>query len=196
MQKLIGKIACLGEGAPWIFKLMSRIYRSLAFSLQNNKALLEASSDKFKALISQIQQNNFVGNQADIANQINFALTLVAKLVNINKHMYVVNKTMHEDLEFIRQAFNNDSGINFKTPIAFIIPRMPTASLFGDSSLLLCGGYSIQLKIWWFLPFPEEVVSRTLLHLKNNKDQTFISINCLDFITIIINYCAALMAFY
>ena len=26
MQKLIGKIARLGEGAPWIFKLMSHIY--------------------------------------------------------------------------------------------------------------------------------------------------------------------------
>ncbi len=33
MQKLIGKIARLGEGAPWIFKLMSHIYTSLAFAL-------------------------------------------------------------------------------------------------------------------------------------------------------------------
>jgi hypothetical protein len=73
---------------------------------------------------------------------------------------------------------------------------MPTASLFGDSSLLSCGGYSIKLRIWWFLPFPEEIVQRTLLHLKNNKDQTFISINCLEFITIILNYCAALTAFH
>ncbi len=72
---------------------------------------------------------------------------------------------------------------------------MPTACLFGDS-LLLCGGYSIQLEIWWFLPFPEEIVSQTLLHLKNNKDQTFTSINCLEFVTIILNYCTALMAFY
>jgi hypothetical protein len=44
MQKLIGKIARLGEGAPWIFKLMSHNYTSLAFALQNNKTLLEASS--------------------------------------------------------------------------------------------------------------------------------------------------------
>ncbi len=48
MQKLIGKIARLGKGAPWIFKLMSHIYTSLACALQNNKDLLEASLDKFK----------------------------------------------------------------------------------------------------------------------------------------------------
>jgi hypothetical protein len=33
MQKLIGKIARLGEVAPWIFKLMSHLYTSLAFAL-------------------------------------------------------------------------------------------------------------------------------------------------------------------
>jgi hypothetical protein len=58
MQKLIGKIVRLGEGAPWIFKLMSHIYTSLAFALQNNKTLLEASSHKFRSLISQIQWSN------------------------------------------------------------------------------------------------------------------------------------------
>jgi hypothetical protein len=54
MQKLIGRIAWLGKGAPWIFKLMSHIYTSLAFALQNNKDLLEASLDKLRLLILQI----------------------------------------------------------------------------------------------------------------------------------------------
>jgi hypothetical protein len=175
---------------------MSHIYTSLAFALQNNKALLEPLSGKFKTLIFQIQQKHFIGNQADIAKQINFALKMAAKLVNNSKHMYIVNKTMREELEFIRHALDDDSGIRFETPIAFIIPRIPTAALFGDSSLLLCGDYSIQLKIWWFLPFPKEVVSQTLLHLKKNNDQSIICINCLEFITIIINYCAALMVFH
>ncbi len=34
MQKLVGKLARLGEGAPWIFKLMSHLYTSLAFAPQ------------------------------------------------------------------------------------------------------------------------------------------------------------------
>jgi hypothetical protein len=40
-------MAHLGEGAPWIFKLMSHIYTSLAFALKQNKALLLACSPKF-----------------------------------------------------------------------------------------------------------------------------------------------------
>jgi hypothetical protein len=50
-------------------------------------------------------------------------------------------------------------------------------------------------KFWWHLSFPKEVVERTLLHLKNNSDETFISINCLEYVTIIINYCASKVAF-
>jgi hypothetical protein len=89
MQKLFGKIARLGKGAPWIFKLMSHIYTSLAFALQSNKALLEVSLDKFKLLVSQIQSKQFSGNQADIAKQVNYALKTAAKLVNNSKHMYI-----------------------------------------------------------------------------------------------------------
>jgi hypothetical protein len=88
MQKLIGKIARLGKGAPWIFKLMSHIYTSLAFALQRNKALLEVSSDKFKLLVLQILSKQFSGNQADIAKQVNYTLKTAAKLVNNSKHMY------------------------------------------------------------------------------------------------------------
>jgi hypothetical protein len=40
MHKLIGKLARLGKGAPWIFKLMSHLYTSLAYVLKNNKKLL------------------------------------------------------------------------------------------------------------------------------------------------------------
>jgi hypothetical protein len=33
------------------------------------------------------------------------------------------------------------------------------------------------------------------VHLKNNSDETFISINCLEYVTIIINYCASKAVF-
>jgi hypothetical protein len=47
IQKLVGKIARLSEGALWIYKLMSHIYTSLAFTLKQNNALLLACSPKF-----------------------------------------------------------------------------------------------------------------------------------------------------
>jgi hypothetical protein len=88
-----------------------------------------------------------------------------------------------------------DSGIKFETPIAHLIPRTPTALIIGDSSLLAFSGHLITLDFWWHLSFPMKVVERTLLHLKNNSDKSFISINCLEFVTIILNYCASLVVF-
>jgi hypothetical protein len=42
--------------------------------------------------------------------------------------------------------------------------------------------------------FPDDIVHQALLHLSNNEDETFISINCLEFMTVIINYFAAITA--
>ncbi len=194
MQKLIGKIARLGEGAPWIFKIMSHLYTSLAFALQSNKAFLEASSPKFKALVNQIHKKQFSGDASDIAKQMSFAMKTTAKMVNSNKSFYPINESMREELNFIRQALSEDSGIKFKTPIAFLIPRMPTGLAFGDSSLTGCGGYSTKFKFWWHLAFPEKVLERTLLMIKSKNDPTLISINALEYVTVIINYCASLVA--
>ncbi len=152
MQKLVGKLARLGKGAPWIFKLMSHLYASLAYMLKNNKKLLKNCSKEFRELIDQIEQKQFFGKQADH----NFG------------HKYFVNLTMREELNFISESLKPDSGIVFETPIAHLIPQIPMASIIGDSSLLSCGGYSTTLKFWWHLLFPHKVIARTLLHLKNN----------------------------
>jgi hypothetical protein len=87
------------------------------------------------------------------------------------------------------------SKISFETLIAFIIPRTPSASLFGDSSLTPCGGYSIDLHFWWFVPFPDKIVAKTLLHLKNDSEQNFVLINVLEYVTVILNYYGTLTAY-
>jgi hypothetical protein len=176
IQKLVRKMARLGKDAPWIFKFMSHIYTSLAFALKQNKALLLACSSKFQELADKIEQKQFSRNQSEIAKELNFASKTAAKLVNSHKQVYAINKTMQAQLDFIRQALNNDSGIAFEAPIAFIIPRTPTATLFGDSLLQACGGYSTTLQVWWYISFPDDIIWRTLLHLSNNKNETFISI--------------------
>jgi hypothetical protein len=68
-------------------------------------------------------------------------------MVNSHEQVYLINGTMQGEIYFIRQALTEDSGIPFEVPIAFIIPRTPAASLFGDSSLLACGGYSTALQV-------------------------------------------------
>jgi hypothetical protein len=76
-----------------------------------------------------------------------------------------------------------------------MIPRTPTASLFGDSSLTACDGCSLELEFWWHIDFPTEIVERTLLHIPDESDLRFISINCLEYFTIIINDCTARVYF-
>ena len=195
MQKLVGKLARLGEGAPWIFKLMSHLYTSLAFALKSNTELLEKSSSGFRDLVKQITKKTFSGKISDHQRHINFTMKKAAKMVNRNHATYHVNRTMREELNFLLDALKPDSGIKFETPIAHLIPRTPTASILGDSLLLSCGGYSITLKFWWHFIFPSDVVERTLLHLKDNSNESFILINCLEYFTIIVNYCASLVVF-
>jgi hypothetical protein len=103
---------------------------------------------------------------------LNFALKTALMMVNSHSQVYIINKTMRKELRFIRQALQEKSKKSFKAPIAFIIPRMPSASLFGDSSLTSCGGYSTDLRFWWFIPFPDEIIARTLMHLKMIRSKT------------------------
>ena len=156
---------------------MSHIYTSLAFSLKQNKELLLTCSPKFCEIVGNIECKYFFGNHSEIAKELNFALKTAARMVNHCKQVYVINETMLGEIDFIRQALRDDSEILFEVPIAFIIPRTPTASLFGDSSLQACGGYSTTLRVWWYISFPNEIVQRTLLDLKNNESKNFISIN-------------------
>jgi len=91
---------------------------------------------------------------------------------------------------FVRSFFLNRTLHGKHT--AHIIPRTPTFTSFGDSCLEGAGGYCISLDFWWHIPFPEAVIQRNLKHKEDNKDGLLISINVLEFVTVIINYCAAL----
>jgi hypothetical protein len=151
MQKLVGKLACLGEGAPWIFKLMSHLYTSLTFALKSNTELLEKSSSGFRDLVKQIMNKTFTRKILDHQRHLNYEMKQAAKMVNKHRQQYLVNATMRDKLNFIKKALSPNSGIKFETAIGHLIPRTPTASIIGDSSLLACGGYSIKLKFWWHL---------------------------------------------
>jgi hypothetical protein len=191
MQKLIGKLARLGEGAPWIYKVMSKLYTSMSIALRSNTEFLNNSSTEFCEIIKQIYSNNYQGKASDHQQHVRYAMKQAAKMTNSHKHQYHISAMMREELDFLSQALSPESSIVFETPIAHVIPRVPSAQIIGDSLLTGCGGYSIRLKFWWHLIFPDEITKRTLLHLTSKNDPTLISINCLEYVTIIVGYCAA-----
>jgi hypothetical protein len=81
MHKLVSKLVRLGKGAPWIYKLMSHLYTSLAHALKNNKKLLESCLKKIRDIVSQIEQKQFFGKQTDLQRNVNFAFKRAAKMV-------------------------------------------------------------------------------------------------------------------
>jgi hypothetical protein len=54
------------------------------------------------------------------------------------------------------------------------------------------GGFSNTLGFWWQICFPDELVQRTLQFKTNKDDGMLVLINVLEFVTVIIKYCAAL----
>ena len=48
----------------------------------------------------------------------------------------------------------------------------------------------MELRFWWHIAFPTEIVRRTMRYLQDNKDKNLISINVLEFVTVIIDFCA------
>jgi hypothetical protein len=78
-------------------------------------------------------------------------------------YQYNINKTMRYKIEFFRNKIKPDSGIEWETPIAHLIPQTPFATTIGDSLLEGAGGFSTTLGFWWHICFPDEVVQHTLL---------------------------------
>ena len=58
---------------------------------------------------------------------------------------------MWQEIKFFCEKLCPSSGILWDTPIAHIIPRIPTTTAFGDSCLEGAGGYSISLGFWWHI---------------------------------------------
>jgi hypothetical protein len=115
-----------------------------------------------------------------------------AKLTHHASYQYNINRTMRYEIKFFRDKLKPDSGIKWKTPIAHLIPRMPFAMTIGDSSLGGTGGFSVTVGFWWHISFPDKVVWHTLRFKTSNNNGMLMLINVLEFVMVIINYCAAL----
>ncbi len=196
-QKLTGKLGHLVQGVTWIFHLLSHLYASIVYALFKNKRFLLESLREFQDIVNSLKKGTYLRTNTNETRHISFAMKRAAKLVHHAKYRYNINKTMHQEIDFFHKKLQPLSDITWETPIAHIIPRMPTATAFADSCLEGAGGYWISLGYWWHLPFLKEVIQQTLIRnrKKDNKDGLLILINVLKFVIFIINYCASLHMF-
>jgi hypothetical protein len=191
-QQLVGKLARMAEAAPWLFHLLSHLYSLIVHALSGNKQLLEESSDKFWVALSAAKSTHYQLDNKDRFKKIAFAIKQAAKMVHHSRAKYNISKWMKSKIEFFQTAIEDDSMILWKTPIAHLIPRTPSAVTIGDSCLEGAGGYSIGLGFWWHLAFPHDIVIHTLKNNKDGANGPLVSINVLEFVTVIINYCVAI----
>jgi hypothetical protein len=63
MHKLVSKLVRLGKGAPWIYKLMSHLYTSLAHTLKHNKNLLESCSKNLETLSAKSSRSSSLASK-------------------------------------------------------------------------------------------------------------------------------------
>jgi hypothetical protein len=121
-QKLTGKLARLAEGANWVFHLLSHLYSSIAYALSDNKALLLESSQEFQEIIIGLKTGAFITPCVDLARHTNFAMKRAARLVHHASYQYNINSTMHSEIKFFRDKLRPNSGTEWETPIAHLIP--------------------------------------------------------------------------
>ena len=119
----------------------------------------------------------------------------VSKSLYQSKEPCFISKELSLELSFLRQILEQPSTYKWECPIAHLVPRSPDYTSTGDASLFAGGGYSLDLKFWWYIHWPEEVHSKTLKFFTINKKDSstgeLISINLLEFAVVIINYATA-----
>ncbi len=122
-QILTGKLAHLVVGANWLFHLLSHLYLSIAYALSENKRLPTKSSAEFQNILLAIQTNAFVTPCTDLARHTSFTMKRASKLTHHASYQYNINRTMHYNIKFFCDKLKLDSGIEWETPIAHLIPR-------------------------------------------------------------------------
>jgi hypothetical protein len=161
-QKLTGKLARLAKGANWVFHFLSHLYSSIAYALSENKRLLVESLQEFCDMILVIQSGKFFTPCKDLTRLTSFTMKRAAKMTHYF-YKYNINTTMQAEIEFFQEKLKPESGIEWETPLAHLIPQTPFATMIGNSSLEGVGGFSISLGFWWHICFPDKIVKQTLL---------------------------------
>jgi hypothetical protein len=120
-----------------------------------------------------------------------FASSTLARKVWHSNDKHFINQSLKAELKALRDIMNEPEKYKWSTPIAHLINRTAEYYCAGDACLTGAGGFSRDAKFWWFLQWPKEVTSKTLkefsIRVRLDKEN-FISINLLEYATILINY--------
>ena len=196
ISELTGRLGFVSDTAPWLRFLMSHLYTSIASALGLSHAHLYSTNKSFREMVKTarvggaVSYTNLTLTFDQKARDISFARSRVGKAVYNTPRRFFINRTLMRELALLHRTFTSD-WIRFERPIGHFVDRIPSGKARGDSSLKAAGGFSVKMQFWWYIEWPETVRKRTLLFISQRGDKRLISINVLEYATIIINYIAS-----
>ena len=187
MENLVGKLGRIGQTYRPIYYIMPHLYASVAYALQENKYYMTTTSRRFHQLIKKAKQRG--ATTEDDQRVVSHAIKAVVKRVHSASYKYRMPDTLNEEIGLLKRMIC-DKSISLATPIGHFVPRDYAFEAGADACKRSDGGWSTDLSFWWHLPFPAEVVMRT--YLPNNKNNDYVSINCLEMVCVVINFAAVI----
>lgn len=194
MTELAGLLGHIASTSRWLRHLLSHLYSSITAALNINKSHLISSNTRFRNAIKAARQSDTISTNSPPTNAQSYARAFVSRTIHRSAKAHYLNKTAIEELKLITWALT-DPTVSKRCPIAHLVDRVEDCIAHGDSSLDAAGGFSIECRFWWYHEWGDEVRRHTLKFIKNNKDGKLISINVLEYASVIINYAAVSLYF-
>lgn len=105
------------------------------------------------------------------------------------KKKATISSSLRESLLLILRYLHDESR-PWSEYIGFVIPRDPHAVTYGDASHLAGGAYCFPMEFWFQVVWNDDIRQR--LHV-SHKNPTYLHINCLEFVVIILQLAAIVM---
>ena len=193
ISQLLGKLEFAAKVAPWLRFFCISLRDSCLIALRKNRNLVVGD----KTMHHYIVDSTYKGSHTMKLLKKHFATGKIAQKIWQSKTRFFLTKDMKEDLRFINHFFSCKRR-SLLVPIVHWVPRDFDFSGRGDACLEGGGGYSEDLQFWWFLVWPDEIKNKTLKYwdVKVKIDnEIFVSINLLEYATVIIMYTAVTQAY-
>ena len=190
---LIGSIEFVSQWVPWLRYLFFALRCSTITALRANRTKVYEDHN-MSHFLSDLTLPSL--SEINILKK-NDANSIISKKIWALQTRFYINKTMRDELNFLSYIFIKKKKY-LEMPIAHIIHRDSEFSAHGDACLHGAGGFSDELKFWFFLIWPDDIQKRTVKFKRATKLATdaIISINMLEYATIIILFAAATQKVY
>ena len=186
-ETLTGRLGYIAETAPWLRFMMSHLHTSIARALKANNIHLIRTRRDFRRLLQTAKATSL----SDLdTRRSRFAASQAAKALHHSRVTHRITVPMRRKLNLIRTALSSD-WISMWRPLGHFVKRSPSAIGDSDSSLHAAGGYSFDMGYWWYLEWPEAIRRSTLKFVYSDEHGNLVSINALEYASLLINFVAA-----